>query len=69
MKKPARKNGRRRLTREQEQELAALPEPRTELGRIFIEARREYLLSGGRLLTRKEIQREVLERRAGQFTR
>lgn len=66
-KKKSSRNGKGKLTKEQEKELAALPEPHTELGKIFIEARREFILSGQQPLTRKQIQREVLERRAGQF--
>lgn len=39
--------------------------PQSELGRLAIAARREYLAGGGRLLNRDEIQREVAERRGG----
>ena len=39
--------------------------PRTELGRLALAARREYLAAGGRLLSREEIEREVAERRGG----
>lgn len=40
-------------------------EPRTELGRAVIAARREYFAAGGRPLSREEINREVAERRGG----
>ena len=39
--------------------------PRTELGRLAIAACREYIASGGRLLSPEEIEREVAERRDG----
>lgn len=39
--------------------------PRTELGRLAIAARREYLAAGGRLLNRDEIECEVAERQGG----
>jgi hypothetical protein len=39
--------------------------PRTELGRLAMAARREYLASGGELLSREEIAREVTDRRGG----
>ena len=68
-KKKSSRNGKGKLTKEQEKALAALPEPRTELGAKMIEHRRQIILSGQRLLSRREIQAEVLERRAGQFKR
>lgn len=39
--------------------------PRTELGRLALAARREYLASGGLLLSADEIAQEVAERRGG----
>jgi len=40
-------------------------EPTTQLGRSALAARREYLASGGKPLSREEINREVAERRGG----
>jgi hypothetical protein len=38
---------------------------RTELGRLALAARREYLAAGGRLLDWDDLEREVRERRGG----
>ncbi len=40
-------------------------EPRTELGRLALAARREYFAAGGKPLTREEINAEVASRRGG----
>jgi hypothetical protein len=39
--------------------------PRTELGRLLLAARREFLESEGRFLDRDEFERELAERRGG----
>ena len=39
--------------------------PRTELGRLALAARREFLAANGRFLTRVELEREIAERRGG----
>lgn len=40
-------------------------EPRTELGRLILAARREFLAANGRFLTREELEQELAERRGG----
>lgn len=40
-------------------------EPKTELGRFALAARREFLAANGRFLTREELEREIAERRGG----
>ena len=40
-------------------------EPRTEIGRLALAARRAYLKAGGKLLTADEINEEVRRRRGG----
>lgn len=39
--------------------------PRTELGRLLLGARREFLAVNGRCLSREELERELAERRGG----
>ena len=39
--------------------------PRTELGQLIVAARRAFLDSHGRFLTREELEREIAERRGG----
>lgn len=40
-------------------------EPRSELGRMILAARREFLAANGRFLTQKELEQELAERRGG----
>ncbi|WPL13186.1 hypothetical protein Thiosp_02980 [Thiorhodovibrio litoralis] len=42
-------------------------QPRTEIGRLALAARRAYLESGGKLLTQDEILAEVNRRRCGDY--
>jgi hypothetical protein len=39
--------------------------PRTELGRLLLAARREFVAAEGRFLNRDELDRELAERRGG----
>lgn len=42
-------------------------EPRTELGRLILAARREFLAANGRFLAREELERELAERRGAPY--
>ena len=64
-KKNARKNGKNRLTKEQQALLAkldALPEPVTELAKAMREGAREIIISG-EYRRSAQIEREILEGR------
>ena len=50
---------------EQTIDLGPVGSPQTELGRLLLAARREFVAAEGRFLNRDELDRELAERRGG----